>query len=161
VSQFGLMIFSDRLGALREMWRVLRPDGLLAVAVWDTLDHTPAYAAVVALLGRAAGPGPRAAEALRAPFSLGDRPTLGTLFADAALPTATIRTHVGQARFPSVRVMLEAELRGWMPAVGIVFTDDQVAQIIAEGERALRAYITPDGGVTFDSPAHIVTATKS
>jgi ubiquinone/menaquinone biosynthesis C-methylase UbiE len=33
VSQFGLMFFEDREGALREMWRVLKPGGRLAVAV--------------------------------------------------------------------------------------------------------------------------------
>lgn len=159
VSQFGLMFFDDRHAALREMLRLLKPGGQLAIAVWDTLEHTPAYATVVALLERAAGP--RAADALRAPFSLGDRPTLGTLFADAGMPTATITTHLGQARFPSVRVMLEAELRGWMPGVGIVFTGDQVDEIVAEAERALGTHVTADGGVTFDAPAHIVTATKS
>jgi SAM-dependent methyltransferase len=159
VSQFGLMLFSDRLGALREMQRVLTPDGQLAIAVWDTLDKTPAYAAVVESLERAAGAG--AAEALRAPFSLGDRRTLGALFADAGMPMATITTHVGRARYPSVRTMLEAELRGWMPGIGIVFSDDQSERIIAEAERALSAYVTAEGGLTFDSPAHIVTATKS
>src|SRR5690606_33009557 len=45
VSQFGLMFFPDRTKALREMQRVLRPGGRIGVAVWDSLENTPAYAA--------------------------------------------------------------------------------------------------------------------
>ena len=41
ICQFGLMFFDDRDQALREMLRVLRSGGRLAVAVWDSLDHTP------------------------------------------------------------------------------------------------------------------------
>ncbi|HEX9756314.1 MAG TPA: methyltransferase domain-containing protein [Nitrospiria bacterium] len=40
VSQFGLMFFTDRPQALREMFRVLTPGGHLGIAVWDSLDHT-------------------------------------------------------------------------------------------------------------------------
>jgi ubiquinone/menaquinone biosynthesis C-methylase UbiE len=42
VSQFGLMFFEDRVAALKEMWRVLRPGRRLAVAVWDSLSAAPA-----------------------------------------------------------------------------------------------------------------------
>jgi ubiquinone/menaquinone biosynthesis C-methylase UbiE len=49
VSQFGLMFFSDRHQAIREMLRVLVPGGRMIVAVWDSLTNTPAYAADVAL----------------------------------------------------------------------------------------------------------------
>src|SRR5262245_11415845 len=43
VSQFGLMFFPDQVGAIREMWRVLKPGGRLVVAVWASLEETPAY----------------------------------------------------------------------------------------------------------------------
>src|SRR5262249_53538725 len=81
VSQFGLMFFGDRMAALKEMWRVLRPGGGLAVAVWDALEHSPGYAAMVALLERLFGK--RIADELRAPFALGDRKALASLFSDA------------------------------------------------------------------------------
>ena len=105
------MFFTDRRQALREMLRVLAPGGHLAVAVWDSLAHTPAYAAEVALLERVAGQ--RAADALRAPFVLGNREELTTLSASAGVLSIAITTLHGTAQFPSIRSMVEADLRGW------------------------------------------------
>ncbi|MFQ5468502.1 MAG: methyltransferase domain-containing protein, partial [Kiloniellaceae bacterium] len=39
VSQFALMYFPDRVAALREMWRVLAPDGRLAVVAWAPIER--------------------------------------------------------------------------------------------------------------------------
>jgi SAM-dependent methyltransferase len=83
VSQFGLMFFTDRRQALHEMWRVLAPGGRLAVAVWDSLENIPAYATEVALLEQVAGR--RAADALRAPFVLGNRMDLARVFSAAGM----------------------------------------------------------------------------
>jgi ubiquinone/menaquinone biosynthesis C-methylase UbiE len=46
VCQFGLMFFENRCAAIEEMVRVLRQGGHLAIAVWDSLENTPGYAAV-------------------------------------------------------------------------------------------------------------------
>jgi SAM-dependent methyltransferase len=158
VCQFGLMYF-DQQTALREMMRVLVPGGHLTAAVWDTLEHTPAYAALVDLLDRYAGT--RAGNALRVPFVLGERDELAALFARAGMPAADIVTHRGTARFPDVRTMVEAEVRGWLPAAGVMLNESQIAEIVDEGERTLGVYLTADGSVTFDAPAHIVTARKA
>jgi SAM-dependent methyltransferase len=154
----GLMFFNQQ-AALREMMRVLTPGGYLTAAVWDTLEHTPAYAALVALLDRHAGP--RAANALRAPFVLGDRNELAALFARADMPDVDIVTQHGTARFPNIRSMVEADVRGWLPAAGVMLSESQLEEIFDDAERALGAYVTADGSVTFDSPAHIVTARKA
>ena len=158
VSQFGLMFFTDRRRALHEMLRVLVPAGRLAVAVWDALDHIPAYASEVGLLERVAGR--RAADALRAPFVLGDQTDLATLFEDAGVASVDITTQHGTAQFPSIRTMVEADLRGWLPVMGVVLTEDQIRQILEEAEQALSPYVTCDDGIRFDSPAHIVTGTR-
>jgi ubiquinone/menaquinone biosynthesis C-methylase UbiE len=157
VSQFGLM-FTDRQQALREMLRVLAPGGHLAVAVWDSLDNTPAYAAELALLERFAGQ--RAAEAFRAPFVLGDQKELATLFTSAGVAGVAVASHHGTAKFPSIRWMVEADLRGWLPVAGVVLSEDQIKRILEEAETALSAFVTADGRVEFDSPAHIVTGTR-
>jgi SAM-dependent methyltransferase len=158
ISQFGLMFFSDRQQALREMLRVLVPTGRLAVAVWAGLENTPAYASVVTLLERIAGS--RAADALRAPFVLGNRTELAELFEAAGAGSITITTHPGTARFPSVRSMVEADLRGWLPAMGVELPEAQIARILADAERILSPYVTPEGTVQFESPAHIVAGTR-
>jgi SAM-dependent methyltransferase len=158
VSQFGLMFFTDRRQALREMLRVLAPGGHLAVAVWDSLDNIPAFARLVALLEQTAGR--QAADALRAPFALGDRRELDTLVAEAGVAPAEITTHHGAARFPSIRTMVEAELRGWLPVMGVILTEDQIGRILQEAEHALSSYASADGQVTFQLSAHLVTAKK-
>jgi SAM-dependent methyltransferase len=158
VSQFGLMFFNDRTGALREVLRVLNPRGGLAIAVWDALEHIPAYAAEVALLERLAGQ--RAADALRAPFVLGDRDGLAGLFDEAGVASVAVSTESGTARFPNARVMVEADLRGWLPVMGVVLPEEQIAAILEEAEHVLRPHVTADGTIAFHLSAHIVTATN-
>ena len=158
-SQFGLMFFPDRRQALREMARVLARGRRVAVAVWDALDNSPPYPIEVGIIARAAGE--RAADALRAPFALGDRAALGTLFDSAGFGAVNVSTHVGTARFPGIRTMVEADLRGWLPVMGVVLDEAQIQRILAEAESALAPYVTADGHVVFDAPAHIVTGTPA
>jgi SAM-dependent methyltransferase len=158
VSQFGLMFFPDRREALREMLRVMVPGGRLAVAVWDALEHSPVYPSWVALLERAAGP--PAADALRAPFVLGDPADLKTLFEGAGVNSVAITTPHGTARFSSIRSMAEADLRGWLPMMGVNLPEEQIQSILEEAEHVLSPHLTSQGGFVFDSPAHIITGKK-
>jgi SAM-dependent methyltransferase len=159
VSQFGLMFFPDRAAALREMMRVLVPGGRLAVAVWASLADTPAYAAEVALVDRLAGRA--AAGPLEAPFELGEATRLAELFTAAGISGAQIHFCHGLGRFPSIRTMIEADLRGWLPFIGIALDDELIAEILRQAEEMLPPFVTPDaGGVTFASPALLATAAK-
>lgn len=159
VSQFGLMFLTDRHRAVSEMHRVLKRGGHLAAAVWASLDSAPAYAAEVALLERLAGRA--AADALRAPFVLGDPKELAQLIASAGVEEITVTTQPGVARFPSIRFMVEADLRGWLPLMGVVLTEDQIHRILREAEEALGAYVTAAGTTACGLAAHLVTGTKS
>ena len=158
VSQFALMFFTNRQQAVSEMMRVLSPGGRLVVAVWNSLKSMPAYAAEVALLERIAGR--QAADALRAPFVLGDREELLAVFAGAGLPSASLTTHHGTARFPSIHSMVEADLRGWLPAVGVLLAEDQIGRILEEAEQALGSYTAGDGQAVFPVSAQFITVKK-
>ncbi len=159
VCQFGLMFFADRRAALSEIVRVLAPGGRLAVAVWDDVENIPAYAAEVALLERRAGRA--AADALRAPFVLGDRAALAALCRDAGVAGATIATDRATARFPSVRLMVEVDLRGWLPVMGVVLSESVIEGILAEAEDVLSPFVGADGGIAFAQSAHVIRAVKA
>jgi len=156
VSQFGLMFFDDRVKALREMGRVLKRRGRLVVAVWNALETTPGYAAMVALLDRLFGQ--RVAGGLRAPFVLGDATVLRALFEEAGIADVEIRTQVGTARFPSIESWVHTDIRGWTPAD--LIDDRQYELLQREAAVALRRFVRADGTVAFDAPAHIVTAQR-
>jgi len=158
-SQFALMFATDRRQAVREMLRVLVPGGRLAIAVWDRLDSMPAYASEVALLERMAGR--QAADALRAPFVLGNRKDLAALLAQVGLGAAAITTVRGTARFPGIRVMVEADLRGWLPVMGVHLAEDLIVRILREADQALGSHATADGRAEFGLSVHLVTGTKS
>ena len=156
--QFGMMFFTDCHQALLEMLRVAVPRGRIAIAVFDSLQNSAAYPIEVELIRRHAGE--RAANALRAPFVLGNTEKLVRLFDEAGVDDIRTETRRGKARFPSIRSMVEADLRGWLPLMGIVLEERQVRRILFEAEEALRNYVTPDNRVEFNSPVHIVSCRK-
>jgi len=155
--QFGLMFFADRRRAVQEMARVLRPGGRLAVAVWDSLDTSPGYAAMVDLLQRLFGGA--AADALRAPYALGERSLLEPCFADAGFLEMRVTTHEGEARFDSLEAWVRINIKGW--TLADLIDDAQYAELLRVSEREFRHFVRPDGSIAFAAPAHIVSAVRT
>jgi len=156
VSQFGMMFFPDRVGALREMMRVSTPSGHQAVAVWDRLEQNGAYVEEVELLERLAGE--RAADALRAPFVLGDRDHLKALALTVGIQQANVATLVHDAVFPSIDTMVEADLRGWLPVMGVHLDEATIREILEAAPEALAPYQAPSGEVIFPSTVLVLHA---
>ncbi len=151
-SQFALMFFEDRAKALTEMARVARPGCPVTVATWAALEDTPGYAAMAALLERLFGA--EAADALRAPYVLGDPTELGELLA-GALDEVEVTTVEGQARFDSIDDWVHTDIRGWTLAEAI--NDTQYEVLLDEARRELARFTDDDGRVSFAAPALVAT----
>jgi SAM-dependent methyltransferase len=157
--QFGLMFFPDRVAALREMGRVVAGDGLIAVAVWGSIDQSPPYAAMTESLTRHAGV--RVADILRAPFVLSDLDHVRSLVEAAGLRILRAETRLGTVAYPSIDAFVRGEITAspLAPALrehGAAVYDG----IVAETHDILRPY-AGDNGVTFPIEAHVVVAERA
>ena len=158
VSQFGMMFFEDREKASKEMFRALRPGGSLAVAVWRSVDHNPAYADIIRVLEDNVGTA--AADALRLPYSLGDADEVTAALEGGGFGGVTVVSKTEMAKFPSSRQMVEAELRGWLPIFDIFLGEDEINEVLMESDKLLRKYSASSGEAVFPTSAHIFTAQK-
>jgi SAM-dependent methyltransferase len=158
ISQFGLMFFKDRRQSADEMFRVLKPDGSLAIAVWNTVENNPAYEDVIELLLEQVGMA--AADALRLPYSLGDAGSVTTILDDVGFSGIGVETKILPARFPSSRHMVEAELRGWLPLFNIFLSEAEINDVLVASDRMLSKYASSSGEAAFPMSAHIITARK-
>lgn len=153
VSQFGLMFFDDRERSLAEMVRVTRPGGRVAVAVWATLDETPGYAAMAAIVRRLFGA--EAAASLEVPYVLGSPDELRRLAATADLRDVEVARHVGTARFTSLDDWVHTDVRGWTLADRI--DDAGYEELRRTATAELGRFVAPDGSVSFATPALVVS----
>lgn len=158
VSQFGMMFFQDRQKSADEMYRVLKPGGSIAIAVWRSVEHNPAYADIISVLDEQVGTA--AADALRLPFSLGDAGEVTAVLEGSGYSDITVNVITESARFPSSRQMVEAELRGWLPLFNIFLGEDEIDSILLESDKTLGKYAGPSGEAMFPTSAHVFTASK-
>lgn len=150
--QFALMFFADRTAALREMARVTKPGGRIALLVWDVLERTPAYDRLVPLIDEIVGRD--AAAALAAPFSLGSIGDIKDELDRAGLKLAEHGVLTGTAHHASLDAWIDTEIRGW--TLSDMVTADQLRRLKAAARHHLTAHIGADGRVAFPAPARLV-----
>ena len=144
VCQQGVQFFPDRLTALQEMVRVLRPGGRVALGVWGALADNPGHAALAQ--GLAQHLGPAVAAVLHTSFSLGDAETLQRLLAQAGCRDVVLSHSVQMLRFASPEAFVRVWVRGSvLGRAGVEVHDDVLTAIVREVTAALRPYINEEG----------------
>ncbi len=159
VCQYGLMFFTDRVGALAEMRRVLLPGGRLALAVWNDPEANPGVAKTIDILATEAGE--RAADALRAPFCLGDTDSLVAMAEEAGFRNVRVDTLPGATKFPGIDEFVDGELRGWLPVMDVHLDEETIARIRAASREQLAGYVDGvTGRLEMPESAHILVGEK-
>jgi SAM-dependent methyltransferase len=152
--QMALMFFPDRLAAVREMARVVRPAGTVVLMVPSSLDAQPAYRLLVDLAARHAGP--EAVAMLSAYWACGDLDALVGTVEAAGLGVVSTRTRTGRARFASIDEFVAVEVES--TPVRERLTDAEYDALRREAGEALRTFTAPDGTASIPIEGHLVAA---
>ena len=152
--QMALMFFPDRAAAIREMARVTRPGGTVAVCVPAALDAQPAYGPFVEMAVQHAGPTARSL--LGSYWSCGDLGELVAWLTGAGLAVTDTWTHLGTAHFDSPEDLAATEVEA-SPLVQLL-PQDVYARIRAGAREVLGPFTDPTGALPAPLRGHLVAA---
>lgn len=130
--QQGLQFFPDRLAALREMRRILKPDGRAAIAVWAPLEQNQVFAAYHSAL-RATVPKDLASR-MAAPFSWPDGAELQSAVEEAGFREVRLLT-------PTIPLVLEGGVEQVIRALAASTVSPCVAALSQDAQKAFAARV--------------------
>jgi SAM-dependent methyltransferase len=154
--QQALQFFPDRLAALREMRRVLAPNGRLALSVLRSTEHNPGYRLLADVLERHVGPD--AGSMMRSPFSSLSAEQLRELMAGVGFGKVRILLGIAPVRYPSAEEFLRWEGAS-SPLAALIGTLSEEAReaLIQNLGQALLTY-TDDEGIVFPAETYLAIA---
>src|SRR5262245_45509145 len=155
--QMALMFFPDRAQALREMRRVVKPSGVVGLAVPGELRTQPAYAPFVEMVVRHAGPD--AHSLLSAYFVCGNLAELTSLLRSAGLDVVTSQTTLGHVKLDSVEAFVAVELKS--TPLGGRMSSEVHERIRADAREVLRPFTASSGAVDVPLEGHVVAARRA
>lgn len=162
VSRFGAMFFSSAITAVREILRVLKPEGKLALAVWDFAERNPFFSEISRIVERhvdSPPPGPDDPDAFRfaSPGKL--RNLLVEAGADGPSERVVqfpIHAPVSIEDFWTMRCEMSEKLREKLSTLSA----EQLTDVRHQALEALRKYST-ESGMNFPAQVLIVRGAKA
>jgi len=154
--QAALMFFPGPAVALREMARVVKPGGTVAVQVWASRESQTGFKPFYEVVSRHAGPG--AVELISAYWTLGDLDRLTGLFDAAGLEVSSTRTRTGAIRVPSIDLYVTTEIES-TPLVERI-SDEVYQRIRADARDALQPLYSETGGFQMPIVGHLLTGIR-
>jgi len=161
--QLGLQFFSDRALALREMKRVLRPSGRVALSVYSAIERTPAANAFVIALDQRLGPD--ASKIKRAEHIFPDAAEVGALMTKQGFENVHVNTVTKRITFPSTFDYVQFQLIATPMAELLKGRNDaECAAVIRAIASDVQSLLDPemlrDGRLSFPQEAHVATAVR-
>ena len=142
--QFGLQFFADRAKALREMRRVLVPEGRVALTVWGAIEKSPGFAILARALERDIGA--TEAQIVRSAYSFCSPSEMRSMMEAAGFCDVAIATHSELVQFRSVDHFITTCLTGSRLGEAVFKVDQCTRRILIDRVRAgLARYERPDG----------------
>lgn len=154
--QMALMFFADREAAVREMRRVVTPEGTVVIMVPSSLDAQPAYKLLVELAASHAGP--EAVAMLSAYWACGDLDELLATVRTAGLEVLSTRTRMGTARFASIDEFVAVEVES--TPVRERLSDGEYDTLRREANTVLAGFITAEGTAEIPIEGHLVAGRR-
>ncbi len=155
--QSALFFFPDPAAAIREMSRVAKTGGTVALQTYASLDAQPTYGLFVDVVLKHAGP--EAKSLVTTYFSQGDPDELAMAFAGAGLEVTETRTPMGIARYASVAALVEIEVKG-TPLIDRL-SEEVLERILADCRQLLDEHTTPTGAVEMPIRAVFIAGRKA
>ena len=156
LSQMALMFVPDRTAALREMGRVAKQEGTVALLVPSELERQVAFAPFLDIAARHAGP--EALSLMSSYFVCGSLDRLTSVVEAAGLTVTTSRIETGTYTAPSIDAAVANEIESTPLRERI--SDEVYQQIRDEARELFSPYTTVDGALNTPFDINIVVAQR-